>query len=228
MSYTKQNERGIEIMSINIILERLESLKKKHSEDKGKKELILENIQKKSLEAKEIKNEINKNIVLREILHDSSEEARRKSKELLESVTSNAISLVTGENLEVKINLAIKNNTMNADLTLEAKYPGDIIVETNPAQEDAGGAADVVALSVFESIRMLSGKENVAPIFLDEPLKYVSAGNAKGSAEFVKGLTNMTGIQTFVVTHELNNLPNVADKAYKLELVDGNTKVQAL
>lgn len=213
---------------MDILIERLESLKKKHNEDKGKKELIQETVTKKKVEAAEIKNNVDKNIILREILHDSSEEARRKSKELLESVTSDAISLVTGENLEVKISLAIKNNTMNADLTLEARYPDDIVVETNPAQEDAGGAADVVSLSVFESIRMLAGKENVAPIFLDEPLKYVSAGNAKGAAEFVKGLTNMTGIQTFVVTHELNNLPNVADKAYKLELSEGTTKVKEL
>lgn len=215
-------------MSMDILIGRLESLKKKHNEDKGKKELLQETVSKKKTEALKIKNDIDKNVVLREILHDSSEEARRKSKELLESVTSDAISLVTGEKLDVKISLAIKNNTMNADLTLEARYPGDIIVETNPAQEDAGGAADVVSLSVFESIRMLAGKENVAPIFLDEPLKYVSAGNAKGAAEFVKGLTNMTGIQTFVVTHELNNLPNVADKAYKLELIEGNTKVKEL
>lgn len=215
-------------MSMDILVGRLESLKKRYNEDKGKKQLVQETIGKKKVEASSIKDDMNKNIILREILHDSSEEARRKSKELLESVTSDAISLVTGENLEVKISLAIKNNTMNADLTLEARYPGDIVVETNPAQEDAGGAADVVSLSVFESIRMLAGKENVAPIFLDEPLKYVSAGNAKGAAEFVKGLTNMTGIQTFVVTHELNNLPNVADKAYKLELSEGNTKIKEL
>lgn len=213
---------------LDVFIERLESLKKKHSEDKGKKQLLEETIVKKKEESSEIKNEINQNVVLREILHDSSEEARRKSKELLENVTSNAISLVTGENLEVKINLAIKNNTMNADLILEAKYPGDVVIETNPAQEDAGGAADVVSLAAFEGIRMLAGKGNSAPLFLDEPLKYVSAGNSKGAADFIKGLTEMTEIQTFVITHELNNLPNVADKAYKLELVDGKSTVRAL
>lgn len=211
-------------MNIEELQTRLDALKKRHSEDKGKKELLKETISKKEKELLQMRNEVNKNIVVREILHDGSEEARRKSKELLEQVTSDAVSVVTGEDLSVKINLAIKNNTMNADLVLEAHYPEGIVVETNPAQEDAGGAADVVSLAVFESIRMLSGKENSAPLFLDEPLKYVSAGNANGSAEFIKGLTEMTGIQTFVVTHELNSLPSVADIAYKLDLVDGTSK----
>lgn len=215
-------------MTIDVYQARLDALKKKYNEDKGKKDLLLETIVKKDKELLSMKSEVNKNITIREILHDSSEEARKKGKELLERVTSDAVSVVTGENLEVKINLAIKNNTMNADLILEAHYPDDIVVETNPAQEDAGGAADVVSLAVFESIRMLSGKENSAPLFLDEPLKYVSAGNAMGSADFIKGLTTMTGIQTFVVTHELNNLPGVADAAYKLDLVDGNTNVKKL
>lgn len=200
---------------------RIEKLRQKHNEEKGRKELLLETIQKKTAEQEDMRNQVNKNILIREILHDSSEEARKKSKELLEKVTSDAVSMVTGENLEVKINLAIKNNTMNADLLLQAKYADELIVETNPAQEDAGGAADVVSLAVFESIRMLSGKDNSAPLFLDEPLKYVSAGNSGGSARFIKGLSEMTGIQTFVVTHELNNLPGVADVAYKLDLKDG-------
>lgn len=211
-------------MNIEELQARLDALKKRYSEDKGKKELLKETISKKEKELLQMRNEVSKNIIVREILHDGSEEARKKSKELLEQVTSDAVSVVTGEDLSVKINLAIKNNTMNADLVLEAHYPDGIVVETNPAQEDAGGAADVVSLAVFESIRMLSGKENAAPLFLDEPLKYVSAGNANGSAEFIKGLTEMTGIQTFVVTHELNSLPSVADMAYKLELVDGTTK----
>lgn len=207
---------------------RLDAMKKKYGEDKGKKDLLKETIVKKQKDLSSMRSEVDKNITIREILHDSSEEARKKSKELLERVTSDAVSVVTGENLDVKINLAIKNNAMTAELTLEANYPGDIVVETNPAQEDAGGAADVVSLAVFESIRMLSGKENSAPLFLDEPLKYVSAGNAAGSAEFIKGLTEMTGIQTFVVTHELNSLPGVADAAYKLDLADGTSKVKKI
>lgn len=204
--------------------DRLGQLKKKHNEEKGRRDLLQETLVKKEQERLEMKNQIDKNIVIREILHDGSEEARKKSKELLERVTSDAVSIVTGENLEVKINLAIKSNTMTADLLLRAQYADDIVVETNPAQEDAGGAADVVSLAVFESIRMLAGSDNTAPLFLDEPLKYVSAGNAIGSAEFIKGLAEMTGIQTFVVTHELNNLPGVADVAYKLDLQDGISK----
>jgi len=215
-------------MDITTYQARLDGLKKKYSEDKGKKDLLKETIAKKDKELVSMRDDVQKNVIIREILHDSSEEARKKSKELLEQVTSDAVSVVTGENLEVKINLAIKNNTMNAELMLEARYADDIVVETNPAQEDAGGAADVVSLAVFESIRMLSGKENSAPLFLDEPLKYVSAGNANGAAEFIKGLTEMTGIQTFVVTHELNSLPGVADIAYKLDLVDGNSKAKKL
>lgn len=215
-------------MDVHDYQTRLNDLKQKHHEEKGRKALLEETIVKKQQEQSSMMSEINKNVVIREILHDGSEEARRKSKEILEKVTSDAVSVVTGENLEVKINLAIKNNTMTADLMLEAKYSDDITVETNPAQEDAGGAADVVSLAVFESIRMLSGKENTAPLFLDEPLKYVSAGNANGSAQFIKGLTEMTGIQTFVVTHELNNLPGVADVAYKLDLANGVTTAKKL
>jgi len=58
------------------------------------------------------------------------------------------------------------------------------------------------------------------PIILDEPAKHVSDDYITQVAEFLKQVTYMFNRQVIMVTHN-RHLSEMADKWYRVELVDG-------
>lgn len=197
----KNNNRHKE--RYNQYLGKKKTLEEEHAKSKDK----LIQLQKRTEELMEMK----------EVIDEASTEARKNSVELLEEVATNALQMVMGDNREVVVSMTKKSGVPSADLFVKTKHEG-IEVITSPADEDAGGVTDIVALSTLMSIRMLAGKNNSAPYFLDEPTKCVSAGNAENTAKFIKDLVDYTGIQTIMVTHEREYLPSIADKSYLLDL----------
>jgi Uncharacterized protein conserved in bacteria with the myosin-like domain len=159
-------------------------------------------------------------ITKKTILEEASTEARENAKELLKDVATNAVQMVFGDNNFIDIEMREKG--IKADVILRTVYP-DHVVETDPAEEDGGGSADVVALSKFCSISELAGKDNKAPWFLDEPTKYVH-GNSGEVATFIKEMVEYTERQTFLVTED-EYVSSVGDVAYKMFKSEDGTSV---
>lgn len=174
-----------------------------------------------------LKNEKEEVLNKKIILEESSTEARNNAKELLKDVATNAVQMVFGDNNFIDIEMAEKG--IKADVILRTVYP-DHVVETDPADEDGGGSADVVALSKFFSVSELAGKDNKAPWFLDEPTKYVH-GNSEEVATFIKGMVDYTERQTFLVTED-EHVSSVGDVAYSMSKGDNGsstaTKIKGL
>jgi ABC-type lipoprotein export system ATPase subunit len=68
----------------------------------------------------------------------------------------------------------------------------------------------------------LAGKNNVAPLFLDEPSKFVSKGHSENVAKFLFEVSSYFDRQVFMVTHD-EFLAKTADKAYHFRINDGKT-----
>lgn len=195
----------------------------KYNQALGRKNTLIEELRKKQEIIGAMQNRRNDLLVMKEVVDKASEEARQNSVDLLENVSTNALQTVMGSNRQVILKMVKRNGLSSAELFVKTDHDS-ISVETSPAAEDAGGVTDIVALATLMSIRMLSGKNNSAPYFLDEPTKCVSSGNAEKTAKFLKELTDYSEIQTIMVTHERDYLPSIADKSYLLELdSDGNT-----
>lgn len=151
------------------------------------------------------------------IIEDACKEARENAKMVLEQVSTSAIKMALGEHLSVKIDIGKKGNSPTADISVLSTY-NESIVEVDPAEEDGGGSADIVALSSFWSIReLVADKDNKAPAFLDEPTKYVSKGNSENVSQYIKEMVDYTGKQTFFITHD-DFVKHIGDASYTFAL----------
>jgi hypothetical protein len=202
----------------------LQTMKDRYKEEYGQQSLLKKQSEEKAQLAKKLHDETIQYRTEAEVVKKISSSAREEGMGVLEKVSTEAVQAVLGDNLAVKIEIGSRGATPTADLVLQAKY-GDETVETDPASEEGGGIADMVSLSAFQAIRLLSGKDNRAPFFLDEPSKYVSAEKAPEVAGFLKRMGEYSGVQTFVVTHEKEYLPAVADAVFQIAKENGISHV---
>ena len=104
-------------------------------------------------------------------------------------------------------------------MILKSTYDG-YETELEPTDEESGGGvADIVSLANFITMNMLNGNINTAPIILDEPTKFVSAGNADGVGRFIEMASKQFNKQIIMVTHA-QETTKYADKVLKVSLND--------
>ena len=184
----------------------------------GKKKGLEEEYERTKNRLEELRNKSDEIVQMKEVLEIASQEARKNSVELLQEVCTNALKMSMGDNKGVVLEITKKNGIPSAHLYVKITHENGVEVITSPDDEDAGGVADIVALSTLMSVRMLAGKNNTAPYFLDEPTKCVSKEKSENTAKFIKELVDYTGIQTIMVTQEREFLPNYADKSYLIDI----------
>lgn len=202
-------------------LKQLEAYKKQleshYLSERAKQETLLEERSTYLVDKTQLETQHEECLLKKEILDQASIAAREQGKAVFENVVTNSLQMVFGPNTSAKIELGRKSNTPTAEL-LTCKVRDGKVIETDPCEEDGGGVADIVGTSAFMSTALLSERENVAPFFLDEPTKYVSAQHAEASAYFIKSLVDYTNRQTFLTTHEKEYLPFVADATHLVAL----------
>lgn len=195
------------------LLRRIENYTETYKQKKNEVELL-------EIQKKEKLNEVNgidetiETIMTEKILlENSSLKALNLSKDIMEEVSTSSLRAVFGDNREVSINLGTKSGQRTADLLMI--QGGD---DTDPATEEGGGVADIVSVTSFLSLGDLLD-ENNAPIFLDEPNKYLSKEYSERMALYLKDIIDYTGKQMFLVTHD-EHLKTIGDISFKMTKID--------
>lgn len=172
----------------------------------------------KTKENEIIKLEKNKkdNLDKKIIIKKACKQARQLSEDTFAAISTRALQTILGDNLEVKIIEGEKNNVPTADFKVIAKY-SDYETETDPTEEDGGGVADIVSLTNFLTMNILNQRTNSAPIILDEPTKFVSAGHADNVAIFLEQFSKDFNKQIIMVTHA-QETKKYANKVFKIEM----------
>lgn len=209
------------------LFNKFELLKKTYVEKSNELSLLQDDSNKRQNQILRLQSEQETLLLQKEILLMASDKGREAGRELFQAVATEAVRTILGDEYSVVLNSSVKNGVPWCNVMLQAKY-GDVMIETDPVEEDSGGRSDCIALAFFIVLRMLCQKTNTAPQFLDEVLKSLSENYGKDAAGFLKQLIEASGTQTFIITHEKNYLPNVADKSYSLQQVDGLTQSAAL
>lgn len=82
--------------------------------------------------------------------------------------------------------------------------------KSDPLEDNSGGACDITSLAGLCVIKRLSGTRQV--LFLDEPLKHLSAGLQSYASDMLKMLCDELGLQIIMISHnpkiikEANNI----------------------
>ena len=83
-----------------------------------------------------------------------------------------------------------------------------------------------ISLAIQASLLKIN-ESNSAPLFLDEPTKFVSKNNAEIATKLIKEISKSVGRQVFVVTHEKDVMPQYADKHYEISKnADGISEIR--
>lgn len=209
------------------IIDKFDKLSKELNNQLTAKNLLVEQEKDYQKELKELKDKESDNLIKKELLEQASDKARGDGMQVLSDTASNAVQSILGEGTFVDMESSIRNGVPNVDVVVKREKDGTELI-TNPTEGEGGGVADIVSLAMFFSIGLLVGQDNEAPLFLDEPTKFLSKGYSNDAATFVKDMVQYTNKQTFMVTHD-ERIANSADKVFKVELNDSlNSEVTEL
>ena len=179
---------------------------------------------KKDEDNKRLDTEYNLNLKKKELLQQACENARKISYELFTNITTNGLTTIFAPmDISVEIVDKVSRGVPTADFMVRTKYNG-YETFTNPTESDGGGVADIVSLCAFMAMNIIAGDKNTAPMFLDEPTKFVSAGHSKAVAEFLKQISESYGKQIIMVTHALQTKDS-ADTVFYVELDDSGKSI---
>lgn len=184
-----------------------------YKEKENELKLLISQKEDKAKEIEDIDKQLIRINTEKVLLENSSLKALNLSKDIMEEVSTNSLRAVFNDNREVVINLGTKSGQRTAELLMiQDGY------DTDPAKEEGGGVADIVSLTTFLALGDLP-EENYAPIFLDEPNKFLSKEYSEKMAIYLKEIMDYTGKQMFLVTHD-EHLKTVGDISFKMTKVD--------
>lgn len=137
--------------------------------------------------------------------------------EMIRNVSSSALSEVFGKPIQLLTNVTTKRGLQC--LELEVFIDG---AARDPRNSLGGGIADVLGFILqFVLVKLTS---NVAPILvLDEPFRNVAKQYHESLGEMVVQLSEVTGVQIVMVTHEAGLI--VGDKRYVVEHTGTESKI---
>lgn len=199
--------------------ERLEKYKNKFNQGMGQKKQVESELKKKQDEIQNLNVQNEKLLLEKGILDEASKTARENGKQILCETSSHAIQMVMEQDVNVDIEFGELSGQPTAELIVKKKASDGTIISTNPAEDDGGGVGDLVSLSAFFALGVLTGEENKAPFFLDEPTKFVSKGYSNNVANFLKEMVSYVGKQTFMVTHD-ETVAQSGDKVFRVSMND--------
>lgn len=201
----------------------LECMKDNYRREMGIRSKIEEDLRKEQKKIDECKKELELFEKKKALINEACFEARKLARDLFASIASHGLQHVLGTHYSVLIKLGTKGEDPTADFYVKSKYD-DYEVEVDPTEEEGGGVADIVALTAFFSLNAFQKNKNNAPLFLDEPTKFVSSGYAADVAEFIKAISKDLNKQIIMVTHDTTS-KTIADKAYEISLDNNGVSI---
>ena len=186
------------------LLKKIEKFNEFYKEKENEVKILKSQKEEKIKEIELIDNKLIDTTTEKVLLENSSLKALNLSKDIMEEVSTNSLRAVFDDDREVVINLGTKSGQRTAELLMLQDSD-----DTDPAKEEGGGVADIVSVTSFLALGDLLN-ENYAPLFLDEPNKFLSKEYSEKMAFYLKDIIDYTGKQMFLVTHD-EHLKTVGD-----------------
>lgn len=192
---------------------KFEEMNSYYEKELAKKEAARLNLQKEEEIEAELNARVDKILAEKEMLEKATEKGREKAKTLMENIMTEALQIVLSDKKKVSMKLTTRDGTPAVNLYVQTEFDKDEVLESTTAN-GSGGVRDMLSMAALTSMRMLEKNNNKAPMFLDEPFKNVSRDYAESTAEFTKRMVDYFGGQFFIVTHERDVMPNIADRTF--------------
>ncbi len=154
-------------------------------------------------EARESKERARKAAIL---IEAAADEARASIHGAFESIVSDALRAVLGDDYRLVVASDVKRNAAHVDFSVasdEYEEPSD------PIASRGGGVVDVLSFALRVVILELARPRVEGPLILDEPFRHVSADRVSAAADLCRAIARRFGRQVIVVSHR----PGMVDAA---------------
>lgn len=191
---------------------------------KGRRETLASIIEDKQRKLAEVENSIDVFQKVNTIYRTAAEYARSQSKQIMESLVTNALTIVFTGDLQFQVELDSRGDKAEAFFFVSSTYGGERVVRNEPQEARGGGIVDIISLALRIALMETSRPRLGGPLVLDEPAKHVSEEYSRNVAQFLNMVVESFGRQVIMVTHN-QHLVDAGNTAYEVTLDDGTSRV---
>lgn len=191
---------------------------------KSQRKILTEQQQELILQIKSLKDESSFVMTEKEFIKEVCHQGRTEAGSFLKNLVTNSVQYILGDEYSINIKFDERGATPTAEILVKTDI-GGYEVEVDPASEDGGGIADIVAL-VFQALYIvITSPDSDTPIILDEPTKFVSKGQyAANTANFLCELAETYNKQILMVTHD-STLASIANLSFDVSIDEFGSSV---
>lgn len=155
-------------------------------------------------------------------LEDLANSRRSNIKSKIETILTEGLRMVYGENYHVELTYCFKNNRSHMDIEVVKKTPlGDV---QRTMDGFGGGVSDCISVPL-RLLVLLGSRQTDKVCILDEAYKHVDIDRVENVAQFIKSIANKLGIQVILLSHH-EIMQNVADTVFQMQDNNGKSSIK--
>jgi DNA repair exonuclease SbcCD ATPase subunit len=159
------------------------------------------------------------------VLASIGEQRQADAQRRIETLVTQGLHKVFGDDLTFHLLPGTRAKTPVVDFVVRS-HIGDTTVETDVMEARGGGLAVTIGFLLNLVILLLAPDRQETVLFLDETFAFLSEDRHEAMAQFLRELTDKTGVQIVLVTHT-PALATYADRIYRFTQTNGVTSVTA-
>ena len=157
---------------------------------------------------------------VRAVLQRAAQLCQQNVEAHFSDIVTEALSTVFGEYAyQFRVEYVIRNNATECDLY----FVDEVGNQRDPLDSCGLGAADIAATALRFAYLQLEGRTQF--LLADEPGRQLDAERAAFFSDFLKQACDELGIQMVIITHDVNNLAQAADRLFKVKMVDPDKRI---
>lgn len=212
-------------MDLDILDERLDKLKTSINYDKGKLEILEQELSEVQEQLKEFEQYEQTLTQVSLLFQKTASFAREQSKKQIESIVTKCLQFVFETDIEFIIELSESRGVPVAEFYVQSNYEEGYAVKTKPELSRGGGVVDIIAIALRIAFLQIHQPQIEGSILLDEPGKHVSDDFIFNLGEFVKKTSTLFHRQIIMITHNVH-LSQICDKSFIVEINQGVSDVK--
>jgi len=198
---------------------KVQELRNKIEQQKGKKAQIEKNLNNALVELKQKQRSLHQHEQAREIVREVGLKTQQSLQFHISDIVSLALDAVFFNPYELKVDFVQRRNKTECDLYFTRDGNN-----MDPLTASGVGAVDVAAFALRIASWSMANPRTRPVIMLDEPFTHLSQDLQEQASIMVKEISQKLGIQFIIITHE-QVLASYADRVFETKIRKGITKI---
>jgi DNA repair exonuclease SbcCD ATPase subunit len=192
-------------------------VRKAIQESRTTKDILTKQINGKRAKLEELRSLLHTQEETQTLIQSVAQETQEQLKIHVQDIVQSALDVCFPNQYKFVMDFVMKNGKTECDILVDKG--GELM---SPIDSNGGGLVDAISAGLRIACLCLSDRDKV--LFMDEPMKFLSAGLKPIMANLLKELSHSLGIQIIMVTHD-EEFASIADRTFEVTQTDKKSKV---